>query len=487
MDNPDKRPEEDDPQDALQQFLEGLLGSGAAEEAARAMRASGFDLSALPGFGSPQAMAQAMNQMRFLMGASSDPVNWRMVSDLSRQHAYQSGDPRLSSAQEQAVRQALSVADLWLDPVTLFALKNAEREAWTRVDWIDQTLPAWKEISNPVALNASRAMVEAMDDEMGSTSLGLPEELAGLAGSLSTMLPKMAAMAFGAQVGQALAAMSKESLGSSDTGLPLAADQVTALVPTNIDAFGEGLDIPHDEVVQFIATRECAHARLFTSVPWLRHDLQLAILRYAEEITLDPDAIADAARSIDPTDPDSLNQAMAQGVFAAEPTESQSRALERLETLLALIEGWIEVVTSAAVQPYLPHASQLREMVRRRRITGSSAELLLSRLVGLELRPREARGAAKLFQMVQDQQGQAARDELWSHPDRIPTAQDLANPEGFFERIDSEVDALSEFDEELSKLLDGTLGWDEGVPEDRRGEAGGGSNAESNPADPDAT
>ena len=318
--NPDFRPEDSD--DPLKAFLESLLGPGAAGDALEAMRLQGFDLSALPGMNSPQAISQAMGQMRFLMNASSDPVNWRMVEEMLRQQVFQSGDPRLSAAQAQTVRQALAVADLWLDPVTSFAVRGVTRDAWTKVEWVDQTLPAWKKICNPVAENASRAMADAMASQMGAGDFGHDDQMAGLAQSLSSMLPKMAAMAFASQIGSALTEMSKEALGTTDSGLPLTDGDVTALVPTNISAFADGLDIGYQEVLQFAAVRECAHARLFASVPWLKHDLQVAIERYAREISLDQDAIIEAAQSIDPSNPESLQVAMSGGIFAAEPTES---------------------------------------------------------------------------------------------------------------------------------------------------------------------
>ncbi len=461
----------DQPEDFLEQLLRGILGPQAAEEAARAMRDQGFSLSSLGSLASPQAMSQAMSQFKYLMSSSDDPVNWRMVEDISRQSAYQSGDPRLTASQAQRVRQALSIADLWLDPVTDFTAKAGEREAWTRVDWIDQTIPAWKDIFNPVALNVSRAMTDSLNSESNEDpEFGLPQGLDNLLGSLNQMMPKMAAMSFGAQVGQGLAAMAKESFGTSDAGFPLTASGISALVPTNIAAFSEGLDEDFETVQQYVATREMAHVRLFASVPWLRHDLNLALIRYSEEIAIDTDAIAEAARSIDPSNPESLNDAMAQGVFAVEPTESQERALARLEALLSLIEGWVEVVVTKAVAPYLPSADRLREMIRRRRVTGSPAENLLGELVGLQLRPRQARGAAAIFRKLELEGGDPARDGVWAHPDLVPTPHDLEDPENYRPGSITDPEDTSDFDRDLEALLAGTLGYSEDVPPENRGE-----------------
>ena len=72
---------------------------------------------------------------------------------------------------------------------------------------------------------------------------------------------------------------------------------------------------------------------------------------------------------------------------------AQQAALGRLETLLALIEGWVEVVVSAAVGDRLPGAAALDETLRRRRASGGPAEQTFATLVGLERRPRRVRPA----------------------------------------------------------------------------------------------
>lgn len=449
----------------LEQLLGAILGPEAAAEITRQMGGQGMDPSAFAGlFGPGNGQTIPLGQIQHLFQSTTGPVNWHIVQDGAQQLAYQAGDPSLSAAQAARVKQALTVADLWLDPVTDFSTHQSEREAWTRVNWIQQTLPGWKGVCEPVAANVSRALSEAIRTETDeSVDYGLPAEVANLHGVISQAMPRFAGMMFGAQIGNALAALSKESFGSSDSGFPLVEAGTTALVLTNVEAFAEGLEIPMEEVLQFLAVRECAHARLFSSVPWLAADLSQVLQRYSEEIAIDTDAIAETARSLDPSDMESLKQAMSSGVFGIEASEDQQRALQRLETMLALIEGWVEVVTSQAVSPYLPHADRLQEMLRRRRVSGSPGEQMLAQLVGLKLRPKRARDAAALFHSIQDQQGNSGRDALWSHPDNIPTSEELATPVDFLKNRAAAQEEPDEFDAELEKLLSGTLGWAEGL------------------------
>jgi uncharacterized protein (DUF2342 family) len=72
--------------------------------------------------------------------------------------------------------------------------------------------------------------------------------------------------------------------------------------------------------------------------------------------------------------------------------------------------------------------------MRRRRATGGPAEQTFATLVGLELRPRRLRDAATVWGAMGQRYGSAERDRLWSHPDLLPTSDDLDEPLDFVER-----------------------------------------------------
>ena len=142
---------------------------------------------------------------------------------------------------------------------------------------------------------------------------------------------------------------------------------------------------------------------------------------YARGIHVDRERIEEAARSIDPSDPEALQGLLASGVFVPEDSPQQRAALARLETLLALVEGWVDDVVTTATEDRLPGAEALRESVRRRRASGGPAEKLFATLVGLELRPRRLRDAAALWSGLREHRGADGRDGLWAHPDLLPT------------------------------------------------------------------
>jgi len=192
--------------------------------------------------------------------------------------------------------------------------------------------------------------------------------------------------------------------------------------------------VPRDEVRIYVAVREAAHQRLYTHVPWLRARLLDGLRSYADGLTIDTSALEELSRDLDPTDMTALQARLSEGLIQPRATPEQEAALARLETLLALVEGWVDAVTLAAATPTLPSISALNETMRRRRAVGGPAEKTLGSLIGLEIRPRRLRDAAALWALVADRRGIDGRDALWGHPDLMPGAEDLDDPFEFVDR-----------------------------------------------------
>ena len=319
-------------------------------------------------------------------------------------------------------------------------------------DWIDNTLETWKRLCDPVAEQISTVWASA-----------LPEEARSMAGPLLAMMSQMGGMAFGSQLGQALGTLSREVLTSTDIGLPLGPKGVAALMPEAIEALAEGLEQPRSEIMTFLAAREAAHHRLFSHVPWLSSQLLNAVEAFAKGMKIDMSGIEELAAGFNPaslTDPSQMEQLLNQGMFEPKATPEQTAALERLETLLALIEGWVQTVVTDALGDRIPGTSALSETLRRRRATGGPAEQTFATLVGLELRPRKLREAAVLWERLTQAVGADARDAVWQHPDLLPNAEDLDEPAGFIDRMiggdTSGIDAA--IDKAIADLEKGDLG-----------------------------
>jgi putative hydrolase len=271
----------------------------------------------------------------------------------------------------------------------------------------------------------------------------LPEEMRAAAAPLMGVMTQVGALMFGSQLGAALGSLATEVLCATDIGLPLGPTGVGALVPENVTAFGSGLEVPADEVRIYVAVREAAHHRLYTHAPWLRARLLDGLREYADGLTIDTSALEELSRDLDPTDMTALQARLSEGLIQPKATPEQEAALARLETLLALVEGWVDAVTLAAATPTLPSISALNETMRRRRAVGGPAEKTLGSLIGLEIRPRRLRDAAALWALVADRRGIDGRDALWGHPDLMPSASDLDDPFDFVDRDNGDIDLSS--------------------------------------------
>jgi putative hydrolase len=395
--------------------------------------------------GNPQQFADALRQFADLLSWQGGPVNWDLAKNVARHAIVAAGDPSVLEAQRREITEAVRLADLWLDEATTFPSGIRKIEAWSRSEWLEATFPVWAKLCDPIAAKGVEAMSGMLDIDPAQLGEDVPEEmrqalgafgggaggLGGL-GGLSAMLRQIGGAMIGSQTGTAVGELAREVVGSTDIGLPLGPEGVAALLPAGVAQFGQGLSVEGGEVRLFLALREAAHQRLFAHVPWLRAHLLGAVEQYASGITVDMARLQEAIPDVDITNPEALQEALSgEGLFRPEDTPAQKAALVRLETALALVEGWVATVVSAAARDRLTHAEALAEAVRRRRATGGPAERTFATLVGLELRPRRLREAAAIWQGLTSARGIDGRDALWSHPDLLPASDDLENPDTF--------------------------------------------------------
>ncbi len=376
----------------------------------------------IPDPNDPQQLAKFFAQIQQMFTSTeSGPVNW----ELARQAAegqVAADDPPVTPADRTAVDEALRLADLWLESESTFPSGIQSTVAWTRRQWIGATLDVWRTLCDPVAARMVSAMSEIM-----------PEEARSQLGPMTAMVQSLGGAMFGAQLGAALASLAGEVLASTEIGLPLAGSGTAGLIPANITAYGTGLELPADEVRLYVALREAAHQRLFAHVPWLQGHVRTAVEAYAKGMRVNREAIEEALGRVDPMRPETMQELNFEGVFAPEDSPAQRAALSRLETALALIEGWVTQVVDRAVADRLPNLNRLGEAFRRRRAEGGPAEQTFAALVGLELRPRRLREASAVWDALLASRGMEGRDAIWAHPDLLPTGDDFADPTAFAE------------------------------------------------------
>jgi len=340
---------------------------------------------------------------------------------------------------------------LWLDEATTVAGLSTQPELIGRAEWARQTMPLWTQLAEPVALSIADALTRVLTEQA-------PEEMQGMMQNAGQVMRSVGGALFAMQLGQVVGQLAGEVVSGGDIGIPLlgsigGAEQQAAILPQNLAAFGEGLDIDDEQIRLYLAVRELAHARLFRHAKWLRLQLMTSITEFAQDIHIDTGALEELTVDFDPSDPEELRNALASGALIPPKSPAQLAALARMETMLALIEGWVDVVTAEATKR-LPKSTAIAETVRRRRAAGGPAESAFSTLVGLELRPRRLREAAALWQRLTDEVGADRRDELWSHPDLVPTSEDIDDPSTLVARLlDPNAESSDAVDRAIEDLL----------------------------------
>ncbi|GAB2570239.1 zinc-dependent metalloprotease [Leucobacter ruminantium] len=418
--------------------------------------------------GIPADPATLQGLFATLQGAMRQPsegIDWSVTRRTAIEVAGSGG----SSGDPAPAMRAFPVATLWLDEATEIGATPDAPRTLTRIEWVQQTVDTWIGFAEPVAESISRALMEALQSQM-------PEELSGALQGAAPMLRSVGGALFAVQLGTIVGKLSGEVLSAGDIGIPLMSGQGReggALLPSGVEAFAEGLEQDSETVTLYLAVRELAHARLFRHAKWLRLHLTTAITDFARGIRIDTDLLEETARELDPSSPEQIQELISGGALIPPKTEAQQAAHARLETMLALVEGWVDVVTADAAKR-IPGAEGIAEMVRRRRAAGGPAEHALSALAGLELRPRRLRDAAAVWRLVAERSDAATRDGLWAHPDLLPTAEELDHPARLLERLGIAGAGPSladdEFDAALAQLLDGELPPHEG--EDGEGSEG---------------
>jgi putative hydrolase len=370
------------------------------------------------------------------MSATTGPDNslpLEITRDIAKKFVSTQGFSLLGNKDVAQAQEAMELADLWLNDATVFPAHTSERKFLSRADWIDATMAGWKLNIEPLATGLSKAMTSLIENQ------DIPEEaipMTHVAGLLKSFIGSMIAT----QLGQCLGGLATSVTGAHDVGLPLLDPARPALIPENITQWGADIGINESEVRIFHALREGAVARLFDSNPWLIQYMRNAISDYGLGIKIDIEAMQRQAEdaigsgTIDPNNPETFSLALNQGMFTPEESPEQIAALTKLETALALIDGWTDDVTTLAAGDRLPSLNALRETLKRRRATSSPAQQLFSALFGLDVSPRLAREASAFWSQIRNLRDISARDQIWSGI--LPTNEELTQPAMYLSSVE---------------------------------------------------
>jgi putative hydrolase len=404
-------------------------------------------------------------------GGNPGLINRKLAMKIAHDHLFSHSpkniNEQIMANEHDAYVSALRSANLWLDSQTSFIAKDYQYRILRPIDWLDDTMPAWERVISPIVRSTNQQLentisdqiseIQANMDEMGELDDNHPLKSAigfningfqgmlpieGDSNALLSTIRSLGSSSAALQIGTAVAHLAMSATDGTGFGIPLF-DKANALVPYNIQRFAEEASLPLGDAVNFMALREVASTRLFAGVPWLSGHLLSIVERYADGIYFDMQSMEERMQNLDLDSAENINdmqeklQNMSGDAFVMENSAEQDAVIEELETTLALIEGWVDLVTFSAGSAHIESIGRLRELMERQRVTGSAGERAFSDLLGLKLRPAKCQEARTIWEKVMynnrnsESGGIDQRDELWNHPDNLPNARGLEHPELF--------------------------------------------------------
>jgi len=367
-------------------------------------------------------------------GGKEEVLSITTARDTATKFVKAQGLKPLGTKEVSVVESAFEISELWLNEATAFPASASAPLAVSRMDWVLETMPGWHKTIEPLAAGLSSAISNLMDQAMNAQAAD-PEQGQPPIEMITAMLRSFIGTMIATQLGQSIGTLATSVTGAHDVGLPLLDPARAIVIPENIENWAVDLEIAKSEVFIFHALREGAVARLFAHNPWLVSYIQSAVVEYGKGIHIDIDAIQRQAQEAfegmqeGASEGEAISFALDNGIFTPEESPAQKSALLKLETVLALIDGWSDEVVSLAAGDRIPSIEQLRESHRRRRAASSPAQQLFSSMLGLQVSPKLTREASAFWKKIREVKSVGERDQIWSG--LLPTADDLLDPEKF--------------------------------------------------------
>lgn len=246
----------------------------------------------------------------------------------------------------------------------------------------------------------------------------------------------LAGRIMGAEMGAVLGFLSRRVLGQYELVLPTAdgenGDTVLFVGPNLLKMERDHAFRP-DEFRFWVALHECTHRLQFMGVPWMRdyflglvEELVAASKPESGRIQRLTTEIREAAASGSPLIDES-------GIFGLFATPEQREILDRVQALMALLEGHGHVVMDRIGERELVTQGRMSSVLKARRADKRTAALM--RLIGLEMKLRQYEMGAEFINEIERRADWTTLDHAWESPEALPTLDEIESPELWLQRI----------------------------------------------------
>ncbi len=320
-----------------------------------------------------------------------------------------------------------------VDLAALCAESEARVSAYTELVPA-RPLPAPEGIGRHEWVNSNIAAMRALLDPV------LKRAGAGL-GPLRPAVALAAGLGVTAEVGVVLGYLAQRVLGQYELVLldEAVQDRPPRLlfVLPNLGQAVQSFGAEEQEFMTWVALHEVTHAVQFAGVPWLHRHLAGLV----RELLASAELRIDAPRKLRLPSLEELRRiggALRGGdLISIVTSKAERETLDRVQAVMAVIEGHAEHVMDAVAPDLLPSLPALREALDRRRRSQSGLSRLVARLLGLDLKLRQYERGKAFCDAVVAARGSAALHHVFSGPEALPTLSELENPSTWLTRVGS--------------------------------------------------
>ena len=116
--------------------------------------------------------------------------------------------------------------------------------------------------------------------------------------------------------------------------------------------------------------------------------------------------------------------------------EDRREVLDRVQSFMAVLEGYAEHVMDAVGADVLDDLPGLRSALQRRRRDRSGLLKLLERLIGMDLKLRQYEQGKSFCDGVVARAGIEGLNRVWADPQNMPTVAELGDPMAWLARTE---------------------------------------------------
>jgi putative hydrolase len=307
-------------------------------------------------------------------------------------------------------------------------------EPVTRAQWVQRSLPAYRDLLERVAGSLSGPLPTAEAEPSPADPLG---------GLMAMMGPMMMGMAAGSMVGH----LARTSFGQYDLPIPRPPGGNLVVIAANLDEFAEQWTLPDDDLRLWVCLDELAHHAIL-GVDHVGHRLRSLLERYAAGFEPDPRALEERLGDLDlgalgadpaagPAGLDSLF-GDPEALLGAVRSPAQEQLLPELHGLVAVITGIVDHYVDQTSRSLLGDADRISEAIRRRRVTEDQSTRFVQQLLGIELTAEEVERGHAFVAGVIERGGPESLQRLWVDERMLPTPNEVDAPGLWLARIDLE-------------------------------------------------